>query len=144
IPLLPEDEATLQSIYERLDGVFLTGGVDVEPTRYGEERHPLCGRNDPARDATELTLIRWARADHKPLLGVCRGIQVLNVACGGTLYQDVAAQFQHAIKHDYFPQQGNYTRDYVVHDVRIDGDSRLARCCGVEQPQVNSMHHQGI
>jgi putative glutamine amidotransferase len=144
IPLLNDDPEALRAIYDRLDGLFLTGGVDVDPSHYGEQKQNFCGRTDPTRDAVELQLIRWALADHKPLLGVCRGIQVLNVACGGTLYQDVAAQFQNAIKHDYFPQQGNYTRDYVVHDVRIEPGSRLARCCGLERSQVNSMHHQGV
>src|SRR5947207_2938964 len=73
VPLLPDDEATLRAVYERLDGVFLTGGVDVDPESYGESRHELCDRTDPARDRTELTLIRWAVADRKPVLGVCRG-----------------------------------------------------------------------
>jgi putative glutamine amidotransferase len=80
IPLLQGDDTTLRAIYDRLDGVFLTGGVDVDPAAYSEERHPLCGRTDPARDWTETLLVRWAVADHKPLFGVCRGIQVINVA----------------------------------------------------------------
>jgi putative glutamine amidotransferase len=144
IPLLDNDLEALRAIYDRLDGLFLTGGVDVDPSHYGEAKESFCGRTDPTRDAVELQLIRWALADYKPLLGVCRGIQVLNVACGGTLYQDVAAQLSSAIKHDYFPQQGNYTRDYVVHNVSIKSESRLARCSGIERSQVNSMHHQGI
>jgi putative glutamine amidotransferase len=144
IPLLSDDNPTLRAIYERLDGLFLTGGVDVDPANYGETKQSFCGRTDPARDAIELELIRWALADHKPILGVCRGIQVLNVACGGTLYQDVATQFQPAIKHDFFPQQGNYTRDQLTHDVKLAPTSRLAKACGVERTQVNSMHHQGI
>src|SRR5437764_28587 len=77
IPLLPEDEATLRCVYERLDGVLLAGGVDVEPACYGEPRHPRCGQGDPARDWTEIRLVRWASADRKPLLGVCRGLQVM-------------------------------------------------------------------
>src|SRR5207249_7714074 len=84
IPLLTGDEPTLRAIYERLDGVFLTGGADLDPSAYGEERHALCDRSDPARDWAELALVRWALADSKPVLGVCRGVQVLNVACGGS------------------------------------------------------------
>jgi putative glutamine amidotransferase len=144
VPLLPDDEATLRAVYEHLDGVFLTGGVDVDPASYGEPRHELCDRTDPARDWTELALVRWAVADRKPVLGVCRGIQALNVACGGSLYQDIAAQHPHAIKHDYFPAADRYARDYLAHPIRVDHGSQLAAVLGAEQVQVNSMHHQGI
>src|SRR3954471_13879230 len=102
IPLLPADTDTLRTVYERLDGIFLTGGVDVDPSVYGEPKHAKCGHTDPDRDAVELMLVRWALADHKPILAVCRGFQVLNVACGGTLFQDVGSQCPTAIKHDYF------------------------------------------
>jgi putative glutamine amidotransferase len=145
VPLLSEDEATLRAIYDRLDGLFLTGGVDVDPSHYGEERLPLCGRTDPARDVTELTFVRWAIADHKPVLGVCRGLQIINVAAGGDLYQDVTAQHPQALKHDYFPIPGNgYTRDRLVHDVQVVPQSRLGKILGTEQAAVNSMHHQGV
>jgi putative glutamine amidotransferase len=144
IPLLPGDEDTLRAIYDQLDGVFLTGGVDVDPTNYGETKQPYCDRTDPARDWTELMLIRWALRDHKPLFGVCRGIQVINVACGGSLYQDVAEQRADAIRHDYFPHRGNFSRDYLAHPVRVELDTRLGHMLGAPQVQVNSMHHQGI
>jgi putative glutamine amidotransferase len=144
IPLLEGDEATLRAIYEQVDGVFLTGGVDVDPARYGEDRHPKCGPCDPARDWTELTLVRWATSDGKPVLGVCRGHQVINVACGGTLYQDVPDQHPQAIKHDFFPSAEGYTRDRLVHPVRVVKGSRLETVLGAELVQVNSMHHQGI
>jgi putative glutamine amidotransferase len=145
VPLLAEDEATLHAIYDRLDGIFLTGGVDVDPAQYGEERLPLCGQTDPARDATEVMLVRWALADHKPVLGVCRGLQVINVAAGGDLYQDVTAQHPQALKHDYFPLPGSgNTRDRLVHDVRVLPGSRLGTILGAEQAAVNSMHHQGV
>lgn len=144
IPLLDGDEATLRCIYDRLDGVFLTGGVDVGPERYGEARQPVCGRTDPPRDWTELTLIRWAAADHKPVLGVCRGMQAINVAHGGTLYQDLHVQYPDAIKHDYFPTANGPSRDALVHEVRVDPGSRLGRVLGVGRSAVNSMHHQGV
>jgi putative glutamine amidotransferase len=145
IPLLPDDEATLRATYEQLDAVFLTGGVDVDPATYGEARHELCDRSDPARDETEIRLIRWALAEGKPLLGVCRGIQVLNVACGGSLYQHLSAQLPQAIKHDYFPSPGTrHTRDYLAHSIAVDTGSRLGALLGATQVQVNSMHHQGI
>src|SRR5262249_52868114 len=78
VPLVQGDEDTLRSIYDRLDGVFLTGGVDVDPASYGEPRHELCGKTDPARDWVELALVRWALPDRKPVLGVRRGIPAIN------------------------------------------------------------------
>jgi putative glutamine amidotransferase len=143
IPLLSDDEATLRAICDRLDGVFLTGGVDVDPSLYGEERHALCDRGDPARDATEMALVRWAAAEDKPLLGICRGIQAINVACGGSLYQHVAEQHPAAIKHDWFSAAG-HARDYLAHEVHLRPGSRLARVLGAGPLRVNSMHHQAI
>ncbi|MBY0232191.1 MAG: gamma-glutamyl-gamma-aminobutyrate hydrolase family protein [Gemmataceae bacterium] len=144
VPLLPGDEATLRAIYDRLDGVFLTGGVDVCPTNYGEDRHKDCDAADPARDWTEILLIRWALAERKPVLGVCRGIQAVNVACGGTLYQHLPEMLP-TMKHDYFPLPTNgFTRDYLAHEVEVRPGSRLGRLMGEPRPPVNSMHHQGI
>jgi putative glutamine amidotransferase len=143
IPLLQGEEATLRAIYERLDGLFLPGGVDVDPAAYGESRGPLCGRTDPERDWTELLFLRWALADGKPVLAVCRGAQLVNVAVGGSLYQDVAAQHPEAIKHDHYPVDGR-RRDELAHEVRIAAGSRLQRLLGTDTLLVNSMHHQGI
>src|SRR5213593_142665 len=143
IPLLVDDEPTLRAIYERLDGLFLPGGVDVDPAAYGEARGPHCGPIDPARDWAELRLVRWALDDMKPVLAVCRGAQLLNVAFGGTLYQDVGTQHPGAIKHDHLPTGGR-RRDELVHTVRIAAGSRLARLLEAEVLPVNSMHHQGI
>lgn len=120
------------------------GGHDVDPAHYGEERHPLCDKTDPPRDWTELTLSRWALAEGKPVFGVCRGIQVLNVACGGSLYQDLGSQFPGAIKHDYFSSTTEFPRDHLAHAVQVEPASRLHRLLGTERCQVNSMHHQGI
>lgn len=144
VPLLQGDTSTLRAIYDRLDGIFLPGGVDLHPSSYQEAPTALCGRTDPDRDETELTLARWAIADGRPLLAVCRGVQVINVAAGGTVHQDVAAQVPGSIKHDYFPSQGTYTRDLLVHDVSIPPDTRLGRALGTSSVRVNSMHHQGI
>jgi putative glutamine amidotransferase len=143
VPLFVEERATLRSIFERLDGLFLAGGIDMDPATYGEPLHPLTGRLDPARDAVELELARWALAEGVPVFGVCRGMQVLNVARGGALVQDTTALFPGAIKHDYYPTAG-YARDHLAHEVRIEPDSRLGRAFGVERALVNSMHHQGV
>lgn len=145
IPLLEGDEETLTEIYRRLDGIFLTGGVDVDPARYAEEKRPACGRIDPPRDWTELNLVRWARADGKPVLGVCRGMQVINVALGGTLYQDIAKDYRAGLKHDCFPNAENdYRRDQLIHDIRIESGTRLAHTMGAARATVNSMHHQAV
>lgn len=143
IPLLEGDEGTLRGIYERTDALFLPGGVDIDPTSYGEARGPACGRTDPARDWTELLLTRWALADRKPVLAVCRGAQILNVAIGGTLYQDVGTEHPTALKHDQFPTGGR-RRDDLSHDVRITPGSRLGKLLAADVLPVNSMHHQGI
>ncbi|HEX2202791.1 MAG TPA: gamma-glutamyl-gamma-aminobutyrate hydrolase family protein [Longimicrobium sp.] len=142
VPLLDEDLETLRGIYDRLDGIFIAGGVDVDPVSYGETRHDLCGRTDLARDAVELQLARWALADGKPVFGVCRGMQVINVAAGGTLVQDCTL-FDGAIKHDYFPGAG-WARDYLAHEVRIAEGSRLHAAFGAAEGMINSMHHQAV
>jgi putative glutamine amidotransferase len=143
VPLLAEDLETVRLIYERLDGVMLAGGVDMDPTTFGERPHPALGNVDPARDTVELALARWAIEDGKPLLGLCRGLQVINVALGGTLHQDLAAELPGAIKHDYFPTSG-FERDYLAHQVALTEGTRLARTFGARTVPVNSMHHQGI
>lgn len=142
IPLL-RDEDTLRATYERLDGVFLTGGVDVEPASYGAERHEWCGKTDPARDWVESRLVCWAQLDHKPLFAVCRGPQIVNVAAGGTLFQDVLRERPNTSKHDYFPVQG-FARDRLTHEIQIVRGSRLRQILGAETACVNSMHHQAI
>ncbi len=143
VPLLDRDPDTLRGIYERLDGVFIAGGVDMHPESYGEELHELCGRTDRSRDMVELLFARWALEDGKPLLGVCRGMQVMNVAAGGTLYQDCGEQFPGAIKHDYFPTAG-YERDHLAHRVQLVEGTRLHGIYGDASAMVNSMHHQGV
>jgi putative glutamine amidotransferase len=144
IPLVVDDEPTLRAIYERLDGVFLTGGVDVDPSQYGECRLGCCQETDLARDWTEGRLIRWAMEDRKPLMGVCRGIQMINVALGGSLYQDLREQLPGSIRHDYFPSATELSRNYLAHPIHIETGSRLAELLQADELTVNSMHHQGI
>lgn len=141
VPLL--DGEALRAIYDSLDGVFLAGGVDLDPESYGHERHSLCGSTDRERDRVELRLAQWALEDGKPLLGVCRGMQVINVARGGSLYQDCAEQYPESIKHDYFPTAG-FERDYLAHEATVVDGSRLRGAFGEERIRVNSMHHQGV
>ena len=143
VPLLAEDPATLREIYERLDGVLVPGGVDIDPAYYRSPRHDKLGRLDPARDTAELVLARWAVKDSKPFLGLCRGLQVLNVALGGSLWQDLSEERPDSLKHDFFPTAG-WERDHLAHMVDVRLDSRLGGALGGGAVPVNSMHHQGI
>ncbi len=134
-------DATLRAIFERLDGLLLQGGVDVHPREYGEEIASYCGEIDAARDATELRLTRWALAEHLPILAICRGIQLLNVAAGGSLYQDIAAQVPGALPHPHV--KGN-PYDFRAHPIEIEPASHLARALGTTRLEVNSLHHQAL
>lgn len=134
-------EATLRGIFERLDGLFLPGGEDIDPANYGADRHEMLGATDKERDRTELLLTRWAIESGMPVLGVCRGAQMINVACGGTLYQDILSERPDLAKHDYFPP--HFERYRISHRIDIAPDSLLAHAMGSVH-EVNSMHHQGI
>ena len=143
IPLVDED--TLRGIYDELDAVFLPGGADIDPATYGADPHPLCDKTDRDRDRVEVSLATWAMAEEKPVLGVCRGMQLVNVAAGGTLYQDLAEERPGSLKHDYFPFRGqSYARDYLAHEVTVAEGTRLAQRMGAGALKVNSMHHQGV
>ncbi|MFC2023521.1 gamma-glutamyl-gamma-aminobutyrate hydrolase family protein [Chloroflexota bacterium] len=141
--ILPQltDPNLLRSLYELLDGLLLPGGEDVGPSLYGEPVHERCGRVSPARDEMELMLARWAMADGKPLLAVCRGIQVLNVAGGGSLFQDIGAQIPGSDRHDWYP---GYPRDKLAHSISVSPQTRLASILGTTSLSVNSLHHQAL
>jgi putative glutamine amidotransferase len=143
IPLLDDEPEALRGAYEACDGILIPGGVDVDPRNFNEAPHPKLGRTDGARDRVELQVTRWAVEDRKPLLGLCRGLQVLNVALGGSLWQDLEEQVPDSIKHDYFPNFG-FTRDHLAHEVTLSRGSRLHHLMERESILVNSMHHQGI
>ena len=136
---LTDSEAAWEEMLRRIDGLLLIGGGDVEPGEYGEEKLALCGDTVPARDKMELYLCRQALHLGMPLLGVCRGLQVLNVALGGTLYQDIAAQYGNALIHPRHDAPKG-----LVHGVRIIPGTRLHAVTGLDAFCVNSRHHQGI
>jgi putative glutamine amidotransferase len=141
IPLV-DDEEILRALYERIDGLLLSGGGDIAPRHYGEEPHPELGKVDELRDRVELPLARWAAADGKPILGICRGAQLINVALGGTLYQDIPSQLTTELAHN-----GSYANEnwaHMAHDLRLDPQSHLAQLCGTTTLPINSLHHQSI
>jgi len=116
-------------------GLVLTGGEDVEPALYGATPHPRLEDTDPTRDAAELALIAAARERRLPILAICRGIQILNVALGGTLYQDLGSERPGPVTH-----AGDDSR----HAVRVEPGSLLERTLGTRAATVNSRHHQAI
>ncbi|HZS14632.1 MAG TPA: gamma-glutamyl-gamma-aminobutyrate hydrolase family protein [Candidatus Dormibacteraeota bacterium] len=133
------DERVLRALYDRCDAVLLPGGPDVEPSRYGETARDDCHLSTaPELDAAELLLTRWAVEEGKPLLGICRGIQLLNVALGGTLWQDIDVQRAGMHGHD-----GN-DRAAPVHDVAVVPGTALHRAVGAETLRWNSVHHQAL
>ena len=136
-----EDTDLLHAVYERLDGLLLPGGEDIDPSHYGEAIHERCGSISRERDTTELTLARWAALEGKPLLGICRGIQVLNVALGGSLYQDIGSQCPAAARHDWYP---GFSRSLLPHKATLVDGTHLARILDASALGVNSLHHQSI
>lgn len=132
---------TLRALYERVDAILLPGGRDINPQRYQAAPLPTTHTPDDARDEAEITLAHWAIADDRPLLGICRGHQLLNVALGGTLIQDVATETATTITHD---TPRDIPRNFVAHEATINPDSRLARILGVVKIGVNSLHHQAV
>lgn len=148
LPLYDDDLDTLRSLYERLDGLLIPGGVDMDPASYGEEILPETGRLDPARDCVELQLVRWAWEDGMPVLGLCRGAQVINVARGGTLWQDIPSQWKNpkggpTLMHDCYPTKG-FQRTHHAHEVELTGATRLHAAMPRPSVPVNSMHHQSV
>lgn len=132
-------EARVARALEGCDGLLLTGGEDVDPAYYGEEPSRALGAVDRERDEFELALFHAARAARLPVLGICRGIQLVNVALGGTLYQDLPSERPGSLDHD--PDAPRHTR---THHVRLASGSRAARALGVDRLVPNSFHHQAI
>ncbi len=129
------DTALLDQYLDGADGLVLSGGGDVNPSFYGEEKSPLCGDGSILRDETELYLCRKALEKGLPVLGICRGVQVMNVALGGTLHQHVS----HAENHD----RDDLPAD-AVHEVAVVPGTRLHAIFGKETLGVNSRHHQAV
>lgn len=122
----------------RLDGLLLSGGLDVDPQHYDEEPHPRLGQVDARRDRFELALARAAYEAQLPILAICRGAQLLNVALGGSLLQDIGTQVAKPLRHD----QETIQDDAPSHGVAIEPGTRLAEIAAAQRIRVNSFHHQ--
>jgi putative glutamine amidotransferase len=140
--MIPPDEAVRgdpDEVLDRIDGLILAGGADVDPSTYGEGPHPETSGTVPERDAPEIALARRAMERDLPLLGICRGMQIMNVAAGGTLRQHLPEEFGH---HEHRRVRGSF--DGADHDVRLKPGSLAARAAGEELHATKSHHHQGV
>ena len=140
--LLPptEDEELTEDLAEMMDGLLIPGGVDMSPCFYGESPVPQVVATDRRMDLFEIRLVRLVRAMGKPILGICRGHQLLNVAFGGTLYQDIPTQFEGAHCH----YQRSDLRSELFHGVTAEDGSAIAMMMGATQFDVNTFHHQAV
>ena len=136
---LTEDPSDLEQLCAACDGFLLTGGHDVSPSVYGEEKLPVCGVCSEARDRMERLVLEYALRDDKPVLGICRGHQLLNALLGGTLYQDLPSQHPSAVEHH---QQPPY--DAPIHTVSILPGTPLRELLERDTLPVNSYHHQAV
>ncbi len=140
IPLnLPQEVA--HELLARLDGVVFTGGGDIARERFGGDDHEAIYDVDPQRDAIELGLVQELAGRDQPFLGICRGLQIMNVAFGGSLYTHILEQMPNAQEHSFFP---GHPWDYRAHAVQVAEGTRLAEIVGEPILQVNSLHHQGV
>ena len=137
VVLPPIDAAVAAASLTDIAGLVLTGGEDVDPARFGEDAHPANGEPHGRRDAYELALAREAHERRIPTLAICRGLQVMNVALGGTLIQDIPSQYSRDIAHDPAGRRADR-----VHRVTIEAESNLARIVGSTSVFTNSSHHQ--
>ena len=134
-----EDETLLDELVALCHGFCFSGGEDIEPARYGEEKLPQCGAQALRRDAFDFRLFKKALASGKPILGICRGGQLINVALGGTLWQDLPSQQPSELSH--VQKEGAFEHS---HNVSILPDTPLADILGKERLTINSFHHQAV
>ncbi len=148
VPILIPVEVTgnlLATLLNQVDGVLFTGGGDVDPSFYNE--HPVVDNLSDIqleRDHQELELIKMAIDQEKPFFAICRGVQVMNVAGGGTLYQDLATQNPNIIRHDFYYSDDQLPRNYIAHDIQLEEASLLHKILQSDTVGVNSLHHQAI
>ncbi len=144
LPLLIPIEyplAQIDTLLAHMDGLLISGGDDIDPQLYGGEVHPTVAGICEARDQLEMELLKTAIQAKKPVLGICRGMQLINVALGGTLYTHIPAQFTTTLIHNSAEEDG---RNCLVHDVELELNSKLGKIIGLNRFSVNSFHHQAI
>ena len=140
IPLgLPDHK--LKSLVDRFDGILFSGGGDVQPSLYHSQMHPKVENVDPDRDRVEIHLVQEVIQKGTPFLGICRGLQVINIGLGGRLFEDILDQRPGSLAHQ---SSDDLPRDRLAHSVRIESDSRLHQIVNANELKVNSSHHQGI
>lgn len=135
------DDNTLLEMLSITDGILLAGGHDVDPSTYGEEKSEHTCNVDQDRDRVEMLLTRLAQEKNIPLLGICRGMQIMNITFGGSLYQHIAADLPGALPHD---MHEGHKRNFPAHEVVITANSLLGNIVGADRIMTNSLHHQGI
>lgn len=121
------------------DGFIFAGGADIEPARYGEEKHPLCGETTPYRDQVEFLAFEKIMKTEKPIMGICRGSQLINVALGGTLYQDIPSEIKTDLTH-----KQEHPHSEPAHEANVVSGSLLHSLIGKSRIHINSLHHQAI
>jgi len=138
IPLIPEED--IDELCERIDGLFVTGGEDIDPSYYGADPHIHLGKIAPKLDAMEFALVQKILEMDKPYIGVCRGLHMLNVVSGGTLYQSMHSQREEEVMQHLQKAE----RSHRSHPVKVEKDSRMYGMLQEEELKVNSFHHQAV
>lgn len=141
VPLI-DDLSMLRKLYEQCDGLLLPGGNDLDPSAYEAEMSSLVRKPSPRRDKQETQLLKWAIEGDKPVLGICRGMQLINTALGGSLHQDISTNITAAHNHEASTHQKSFGR--LAHKLKIKPGSRLAQALGTETVDTNTLHHQAV
>src|SRR5665213_28090 len=148
---LTDDETVLRKLYDQCGGLLLSGGADLDPKTYKAARstkqpkastHPLQTKVSPRRDQQEVILLKWALEDDKPVLGICRGMQLINAVLGGSLHQDIDNDVPTAHNHQVSIDQRDF--QHLAHRLEINPDTRLHDILGVDSVATNTLHHQAI
>ena len=138
--ILPFTEANADALYalmDKCDGFLFTGGGDIDPVHYGMKKWDTCGESIAKRDDFELLAFKYAYVSGKPILGICRGCQLINIALGGTLIQDIPTAYPNAIKHTT-----DVVTEPTIHEIDIPENSPLLEMSGAPRVKINSFHHQ--
>lgn len=141
VPLIDELKL-LRRLYDSCDGILFSGGNDLDPSSYGAPASPDAKDTSPRRDQQELLLFKWALEDNKPILAICRGMQLMNVALGGSLHQDISASVPDAHNHAASADREDFS--HLVHTLSIDSKSDLAKIIGSLKVPTNGLHHQAV